>query len=100
MLLLWTDAQRTGWFPFCGVTKSGRVRRKELENEAWSLTLLLSLAGAVVMTYNPVAGHWSAQSTLAYLGPLLNLETKGANRDAFHVSFLHQDEPLGKYDLT
>ena len=52
------------------------------------------------MTYNPVAGHWSAQSTLAYLGPLLNLETKGANRDAFHVSFLHQDEPLGKYDLT
>lgn len=52
---------------------------------------------AVLFTYNPVDGAWSAQTTLAYLGPLLNIVTKGANRDTFHVSFLHQDEPLGRY---
>ena len=30
------DAQRTGWCPFCSVTKSGTVRRKGPDNEARS----------------------------------------------------------------
>ena len=30
--------RRIGWFPFQGMTKSGRVRRKGLDNEAWSLS--------------------------------------------------------------
>ena len=35
----WTDARRTGWFPFRDVTKSGRVRLKGPDNEAWSLAM-------------------------------------------------------------
>ena len=34
----WTDTERTGWFHLHGVTKSGGVRRQELNNEAWSLS--------------------------------------------------------------
>ena len=42
-LFRWTDARRTGWFPFRDVTKSGKVRRKGPDNEAcWSLTLNLT----------------------------------------------------------
>lgn len=52
---------------------------------------------AVLMIYNPLTGLWSAQRTLVYQGPQLNTLTKGTYRDAFHVSFLHQDEPLGRY---
>ncbi|XP_076449884.1 uncharacterized protein LOC143286163 [Babylonia areolata] len=52
---------------------------------------------AVLMIYNPLTGLWTAQTTLAYQGPVLNMDTKGTHRDAFHVSFLHQDEPLGRY---
>ena len=33
-LFQWTDVRRTGWFPFRDVTKSDRVRRKGLDNEA------------------------------------------------------------------
>ena len=36
-LFRWRDALRTGWFPFRGETKSGRVREKKPENEPWSL---------------------------------------------------------------
>ena len=33
-----TDAQRTGRFPFHGITKSDRTRREEPNNKAWSFT--------------------------------------------------------------
>ena len=36
-LFPWTEGRRTGWLPFRGVTKSGRVRRKGPDKEAWSL---------------------------------------------------------------
>lgn len=56
-----------------------------------------SVHRAVLWTYNPVTGQWSAQTTLAHIGAQLQAERKGTLRDAFHVSFLHQDEPLGRY---
>ena len=39
---------RTAWCYFPGVTKSGRVRRKRPDNEAWSLFRLLPLTKHVV----------------------------------------------------
>ena len=35
-LFWWTDARRTWWFPFDGITRSGRVVRKGPDNETWS----------------------------------------------------------------
>lgn len=35
-LFLWTDVQRTGWFPFQGVTKSAKIRGKGSDNETLS----------------------------------------------------------------
>ena len=35
-LFRWTDVQGTGWFLFLSISNSGRVRRKGLDNEAWS----------------------------------------------------------------
>ena len=37
-LFRWTDARMTRWFPFRGVAKSGRVRKKGPDNETWSLS--------------------------------------------------------------
>ncbi|XP_025114699.1 alpha-protein kinase 1-like [Pomacea canaliculata] len=56
-----------------------------------------SVSRAQLWHYNPVNGEWSAQTTLAHLGPMLKTDRKGSFRDAFFVSFLHQDEPLGRY---
>ena len=48
-LFRWIDERRTGWFPFPGVTKSGRVRRSEgPDNEAWSLELTINLPRILV----------------------------------------------------
>ncbi|KAK7493862.1 hypothetical protein BaRGS_00015003 [Batillaria attramentaria] len=54
---------------------------------------------ALLYTFNPeTKGQpWSCQTTLAYLGPKLQTDRKGSFRDAYHISLLHQDEPLGRY---
>ncbi|XP_025115478.1 uncharacterized protein LOC112576876 isoform X2 [Pomacea canaliculata] len=52
---------------------------------------------AVLLSFNPETGEWSPQTTLTHVGQKLQTERKGAFRDVFHVSFLHQDEPLGRY---
>ena len=45
------DVWRTEWFPFHGITKSGRVRRKGLDKEAWGLSPELPrLYSTVMMT--------------------------------------------------
>ena len=56
-------------------------------------------SGAFVLNYNPKTSDWTGQSTLAFLGEELDLteDKKGNCRDAFHVQFLHQDEPRGRY---
>ncbi|KAK7114540.1 alpha-protein kinase 1-like [Littorina saxatilis] len=55
---------------------------------------------ATLLTYNAWTGQWSRQTTLAHVGDELLLadkNPKGAFRDAFFVSFLHQGEPLARY---
>ena len=61
------------------------------------------ILGAFVLNFNPVTNVWTSQSTLAFLGDELDCEqfclteeNKGNCRDAFHVQFLHQDEPRGR----
>lgn len=51
-----------------------------------------------MLNFNPTTSVWTAQSTLAFLGDELDLteDKKGHCRDAFHVQFLHQDEPRGR----
>jgi hypothetical protein len=51
-----------------------------------------------VLNFNPTTSVWTSQSTLAFLGDELDLteDNKGNCRDAFHVQFLHQDEPRGR----
>ena len=45
-LLRRTDARRTGWCPFCGVTRSGGDGRKGLGNYAWSLIECMSCSSS------------------------------------------------------
>ncbi|XP_071084410.1 alpha-protein kinase 1-like [Haliotis cracherodii] len=57
------------------------------------------LRRSFLLTYNPATGDWTAQSTLVYIGKKLDLAEgkRGHCRDAYHVQFLHQDEPRGRY---
>ncbi|XP_046577085.1 uncharacterized protein LOC124284980 isoform X2 [Haliotis rubra] len=57
------------------------------------------LRRSFLLTYNPATGDWTAQSTLVYIGKTLDLEEgkRGHCRDAYHVQFLHQEEPRGRY---
>ncbi|XP_067652623.1 alpha-protein kinase 1-like [Haliotis asinina] len=57
------------------------------------------LRRSFLLTYNPATGDWTAQSTLVYIGKKLDLDEgkKGHCRDAYHVQFLHQEEPRGRY---
>ena len=48
MLFRWTHAWRTGWLPFRGITESGRVRRKGLDDKALSLVLYVTLTVLMV----------------------------------------------------
>ncbi|XP_055959422.1 alpha-protein kinase 1 [Patella vulgata] len=57
-----------------------------------------NISRAHILTYNPVNNEWKSNSTLAFIGPELQLgNMKGSFRDVFDVKFLHQDEPLGRY---
>ena len=38
VLFQWKDVWRIGWFPYHCLTRSGRIRRKGPDNEAWSFS--------------------------------------------------------------
>ncbi|CAE1160277.1 ALPK [Acanthosepion pharaonis] len=54
---------------------------------------------ATLYQYNPVTYVWSGQDTIVCTGKELTLGKgkKGSFRNVYQITFLHQDEPLGKY---
>ena len=54
--------------------------------------------GAIVWRFDSSRNEWRGQKTLAYVGNLLELEKgkEGAQRDAFMVEFINQDDPFAK----
>lgn len=55
--------------------------------------------GAVVWRYDSLSNEWRGEKTLAYVGDLLELEKgkEGAQRNAFMVEFINQEDPFAKY---
>lgn len=56
-------------------------------------------AGAIVWRYDFVSKEWRGDKTLAYVGDLLELAKgkEGAQRNAFMVEFINQEDPFAKY---
>lgn len=54
--------------------------------------------GAIVWRYDSSHNEWRGEKTLAYVGDLLELEKgkEGAQRDAFMVEFINQEDPMAK----
>ncbi|KAL8587125.1 hypothetical protein ACOMHN_026093 [Nucella lapillus] len=104
---------------------SGLSISQELEDEqqtdqkeavfTWEPSQLQQVHRAQLMTFDVSTGSWRRQSTLIHMGAALPLANtrgasgdgdpqsgtranpRGAFRDAFIVSFLHQGEPLARY---
>ncbi|KAM9329520.1 alpha-protein kinase 1 [Gastrophryne carolinensis] len=52
---------------------------------------------ALLLKFSKNSGLWTAQETLVHFGKKVNVNKEGKQRDAFWISFLHQDETLGRY---
>jgi len=60
---------------------------------------LFLCAGAIVWRYDFLSKEWRGDKTLAYVGDLLELAKgkEGAQRNAFMVEFINQEDPFAKY---
>ena len=56
-------------------------------------------AGAIVWRYDFLSKEWRGDKTLACVGDLLELAKgkEGAQRNAFMVEFINQEDPFAKY---
>ncbi|XP_068137412.1 alpha-protein kinase 1 [Hyperolius riggenbachi] len=52
---------------------------------------------ALLLKFSKKSELWTAQETLVHFGKKVHVDKEGKQRDAFWISFLHQDETLGRY---
>lgn len=73
-----------------------------IQSQFQGLTLNSSprrVQGAIVWRYDSSCNIWRGEKTLAYVGNLLELakDKEGAQRNAFMVEFINQEDPFAKY---
>ena len=73
---------------------SGRTGKVQL----LKIVFFCASSGAIVWRYDSSCNIWRGEKTLAYVGNLLELakDKEGAQRNAFMVEFINQEDPFAK----
>ncbi|XP_072526650.1 alpha-protein kinase 1 isoform X2 [Salminus brasiliensis] len=80
---------------FSGVCQGCLLRR--LPEKTFKLSQYNKAYNAILLKYSKATETWTGCETSVYVGEVLQVAVKGAQRQAFRIQYLHQEQLLGSY---